>query len=173
MSVEPLERLMDKIVAQYNRNPSGWSVFADKKGNVLVLSPRSAYRLRIIPLNPQECTGVGVQVTAPANLRAGLSGFPPYGFRPLSKADIKQLHEAVNRFGAIPNALMMRLLGIKTVPTNRLDELRPRGVLSGPVAVIPSVSNVVEGQEELERKLEMEAYKLFKHRYPSRAMLYG
>lgn len=160
-------------MAQYNRSPGGWFALSDRKGNVLILGPQSAYGLRFIPLDPQRYTGVGVQVTTPVGLRKTLREFPPYGFRPLSKADVRQLQEVLNRFGAVPNALMMRLLGTEPVAMDRLNELRPRGVLSGPVAFTPSLNTIVKGQEELERKLEMKAYKLFKRKYPTRATFYG
>ncbi|MGC9345414.1 MAG: hypothetical protein ACP5ER_01295 [Candidatus Bathyarchaeales archaeon] len=173
MSIEPVEHIMKIITNRYNKNPKGWDVLADQRGNVLILGPNVGYRLRLIPLNPREYTGVGVQMTEPAELKKNVKGFPSYGLRPVSKTDTKQLFNAISRFGTVPQTLIKKLFGAEPVPTWHLNTFKPGAVLNGPVTFSPNLNTIVKGQRELERKLEIEAYKLFKQKHPSRASFYG
>ena len=61
---EPIDQVTNRILDQYNRHPEGWSVLVDSQRNVLVVGPSSGYRLRLVPLNPQEYTGVGTKITS-------------------------------------------------------------------------------------------------------------
>jgi len=173
MSIEPVDSLMRKILALYDRNPSGWSVLSDHRGNVLVLGPELGFRLRLVPLNPREYTGVGVQLTDIAELQKSLKGFPSYGLRPMSKSDVKQLFNALSHFGTVPKMLVRRLLKVEPVPSWQLNRFKPGAILNGPVAFSLNLNKIVKGQAELERKLEAEAYKLFRKKYPTRASFYG
>ena len=59
VSAEPIEPLISKIMNQYNKDPEGWSILIDQNLNVLIMGPKVGYRLKLIPLNLQEYTGVG------------------------------------------------------------------------------------------------------------------
>lgn len=173
MSVEPVESLMRRVMAQYNRRPEGWSVLTDLRGNVLILGPESGYRLKLIEVNPQEHTGVGVRVGGLEEVRRIVEGTPSYGLRPLSSRETRELLNAIHREDAIPNRLIERLLGMKPVPTSELEERGPKAILSGPIIAHPDLSAISEGQRQLERKLALEADKLFRKKYPERAAIYG
>jgi hypothetical protein len=155
MGIEPVEHLTKTITNGYDKNPEGWSVLADQRGNVLILGPNVGYRLRLIPLNPMEYTGVGVQIAEVTELRRALKGFPSYGLRPVSKTDIRQLFNAISRFGTVPGTLMKKLLAAQPVPTWRLNTFKPGAVLNGPVTFSPNLNTIIRGQKELEVKLEI------------------
>jgi hypothetical protein len=164
---------MKVIINGYNKDTEGWSVLVDLRGNVLILGPNASYRLKLIPLNPLEYTGVGVQIEDVAELRRTLQGFPTYGLRSVSKTDIKQLFDAISQFETVPETIIKTLLNAKPVPTWRLNMFKQGAVLNGPVAFSPNLNTIVKGQKELERKLEIEAYKLFKRSHSSRVAFYG
>jgi len=71
---EPIESLMPKIMNRYNNRPVGWNVLTDYKGNLLVLGPSDGYMLKMIPLNPQEHTGVGMKIDNPKEIRRFVEG---------------------------------------------------------------------------------------------------
>lgn len=173
MGAEPVESLMSRILNQYNRKPEGWTVLTDHKGNVLVLGPKVGYRLKLIPLNPEEYTGVGTRIGGLKEMRRVAKGFPSYGFRSLSGTESKELLNTIHRGGTVQNKLIKELLGMKPVPTWELREKRPKVVLSGPVIAHPNLSAISKGQRELEARLAIEADKLFRKKYSQRAAIYG
>lgn len=173
MGAEPIELVIERILGQYNRKPEGWSVLTDQRGNVLVLGPGLGYRLKLIPLNPQEYTGVGARIRGSEEIQKIVEGIPSYGFRPLSREETRRLLEGVQQGGALQDKLIEKLLGTKPVPTWELQERRPEAILSGPVIAHPDLSAISRGQEELEKRLAVEAMKLFRKRYPLRAGIYG
>jgi len=172
VNAEPIESLMRRIIDQYNKKPEGWSVLTDHKGNVLVLGPRMGYRLKLIPLNPQEYTGVGVSIGDAKEIRKVVEGVPSYGFRPLSGMETKKLLSTIHQRDAVQNRLIKELLGIKPVPTWELQKKETKTVLGGPVITHPNLSAISKSQRELEVKLAVEAYKLFRKKYPGRAAIY-
>jgi len=172
VNVEPIESLMRRIIDQYNKKPEGWSVLTDHKGNVLVLGSRMGYRLKLIPLNPQEYTGVGVRIGGVKELRRVVEGVPSYGFRPLSGLETKKLLSTIHQRGAVPNRLIKKLLGIEPVPTWELQKKETKTVLGGPVITHPNLSTISKSQRELEVKLAAEADRLFRKKYPGRAAIY-
>lgn len=172
MNVEPIESLMRRIIHQYNEEPEGWSVLTDHKGSVLVLGSRMGYRLKLIPLNPHEFTGVGVRIGSTKEMRKVLDGVPSYGFRPLSGLETRKLLSTIHQRGAVQNRLIQRLLGIKPVPTWELEKKMAKTVLGGPIITHPNLSAISESQRELEMKLAVEADRLFRKKYPGRAAIY-
>jgi hypothetical protein len=172
MITEPIESLLNKILNQYNRRPEGWSVMADRKGNVLVIGPKVGYRLKLVPINPHEYTGVGIRVDELEEVRNFTDGTPSYGFRPLSTQATEELFNTISK-RAVDNNLINELLEKKTVPTHILDKRRPRSILTGPIITHPNLCEISKSQRELETKLNIEADKLFRKRYPRRALYYG
>ncbi len=171
MSAEPIESLISKIMRQYDRKPEGWTVLTDHKGNVLILGPKTGYRLKMIPLSPQEYTGVGMKVDGLEEMRRVAEGVPSYGFRPLSRTEAEELLKTV-QIGA-QSKLIDRLLSVKPVPTWELRERRPGAVLGGPVIAHPDLSAISKSQRELEARLSLEADKVFRRKYPYRASIYS
>ena len=172
MSVEPIESLTNKIMDRYNRKSEGWAVLTDYKGNVLVLGPRVGYRLKLIPLNPYEYTGVGIEIGGLEEMRRVVEGIPSYGFRPLSAGETEELFNAVHRDDVIQNKLIKKLLGMKPVPPGELQKEGLKAILSGPVIAHPDLNAISKSQRELDVRLATEAAKLFREKYPHRAAIY-
>jgi len=172
VNVEPIESVMRRIMDQYNKKPEGWSVLTDHKGNVVVLGSRMGYRLKLIALNPQEYTGVGVRIGGTKEMRKVVEGVPSYGFRPLSGVETKKLLSNIHQRGAVQNRLIKKLMGITPVPTWELQKKETKTVLGGPVITHPNLSAISKSQRELEVKLAVEADKLFRKKYPGRAAIY-
>jgi len=58
---------------------------------VLVLGPNEGYMLKMVPISPQEYTGVGMKIDSLSEIRMLVEGAPPYGFRPLSSMQSEEL----------------------------------------------------------------------------------
>lgn len=172
MEAEPIESLMDKILDLYDRKPGGWNVLTDLKGNVLILGPQVSYRLKLISLNPYDYTGVGMKIGNEKVVRNSVEGVPSYGFRPLTRKQTKLLFTGIHQHGAVNDGLVKKLLGLSPVPTWQLRDNKQKAILSGPVITHPNLSSISKNQRELEKKLDMEAYKLFRKRFPGRAAIY-
>jgi len=170
---EPVEQITKRILRQYNRHPEGWSVLVDNKGNVLVIGPNSGYRLKLVPLSPQEYTGVGVKFGRSKGLQKMVKNLPPYGFRPLSREETRDLLSTIHRRGRPTDERIKELLEMKPVPTWEIDKKRPEAVVTGPLVAHPNLSAISKRQKELEAKLAVEADKLFRRKYPLRAGTYG
>jgi hypothetical protein len=168
---EPIEYLMLKIMNRYNNQPEGWSVLTDYKGNLLVLGPNDGYMLRMIAINPQEHTGVGVKIDNPQEIRRFVNGSPSYGFRPLSTRQTKKLLNGFHR--GEQHRLVSELLEKKPLSIPELQKKKPKVVLGGPFIRHPDLSTISENQRLLEAKLKIESEKLFRKRYPLRASIYG
>lgn len=173
MLFEPVEQITKRILRQYNRHPEGWSVLVDNKRNVLVIGPSSSYRLKLVPLSPQEYTGVGVKFGRSKGLQKMVKNLPPYGFRPLSREETRDLLSAIHRRGRPTDKRIKELLEMKPVPTWEIDKKRPEAVVTGPLVAHPNLSAISKRQKELEAKLAVEADKLFRRKYPLRARTYG
>ncbi|MFQ6076261.1 MAG: hypothetical protein ACE5Z5_09035 [Candidatus Bathyarchaeia archaeon] len=173
MSAQPIELVFKRIMDLYNRNPKGWSVLTDHKGNVLILGPTESYRLKMVPLSPHKYTGVGLRVRGSREARRAVEGIPSWGLRPLSREETEELLSTFHHEGPVQNEIIERILGIRPVSTRELEEDKPGAILSGPVLAHSDLSAISKGQRELEKKLAREADKLFRRRYPSRAAIYG
>jgi len=172
MKTEPIELLTNKIVKEYNEQPLGWTVLTDLKGNMLVLGPKEGYMLKVVPLNPQEHTGVGVKIDTSHEMKRVVEGAPSYGFRPLSRTQAKKLLGSL-RHTERQQSIVSEILKSNPIPLPKLEENRPDALLSGPILAHPDLSAISESQRELESKLAVEAEKLFRKRYPYRAAIYG
>ena len=171
MNVEPVDSLMNKIMSQYNKKPEGWTVLIDRKGNMLILNPRVGYRLKLVPLNPREYTGVGVKLNSLNEMQKVTEGVPSYGFRPLSNMDTEELLTSIHQ-GSAMNKLIEKFLMMPPVSTMELQKKPPKTILSGPVIAHPNLNAISKSQQKLEKKLTIEAYKLFEKKYPHRAAMY-
>jgi hypothetical protein len=172
MSFEPIDQVIERIMNLYNENPRGWNVLIDRKGNILVLGPRTGYKLHLISINPQEYTGVGVKIQGLEEIREALKSTPSYGFRPLTRHRMKRLLNSIKQDGLIKEELIRELFRVKPIPTGELQG-RTEAILSGPIITHPDLSAVSKGQRELEARLTVEAEKLFRMKYPSRARIYS
>jgi hypothetical protein len=171
VSIEPVELLTNKIMDRYNKDPVDWAVLKDLKGNMLVTGPAEGYMLKIITINPQEYTGIGVQVDSPRELRTLVEGAPSFGYRPLAKIQVEELLNSF-RQSERNTKLISEILEKKPVPTLDIQKKRPIAVLTGPVIAHPDISTISKSQRELELRLRIGAEKLFRQKYPHRAEMY-
>ena len=109
MVTEQIESLMPKIVKRYNNHPGGWNVLIDYKGNLLILGPNEGYMLKMIPLDPQKYTGVGMKISDPDEMQRLVGGAPSYGFRPLSTRNTERILDSFRR-GEDQHKLISKLL---------------------------------------------------------------
>lgn len=172
MSFEPIEKVIERIINLYNENPRDWRVLIDKKGNALVLGPEIGYKLRLIHINPQEYTGVGVKIQGLEEIQEKLRNIPSYGFRPLTKYRTKKFLDSIQNQDLIKEKFLRELFKINPVPTLKLQE-ETETILRGPIITHPDLSIISKGQRKLEARLTMEAERLFRLKYPSRARIYG
>lgn len=172
MSFEPIEKIIERIINLYNENPKNWRVLIDKKGNALVLGPEIGYKLRLIHINPQEYTGVGVKIQGLEEIQENLRNIPSYGFRPFTKDRTKKFFDSIQNQDLIKEKLLRELFKINPVPTWKLQG-ETETILSGPIITHPDLSIISKGQRKLEARLTMEAERLFRLKYPSRARIYG
>ncbi|MEJ2241237.1 MAG: hypothetical protein P8Y18_03725 [Candidatus Bathyarchaeota archaeon] len=172
MSIEPIESLMPKIFKRYNDLPVGWNILRDYKGNLLIIGPNEGYMLKIVPITPQESTGVGIKVESTNQIRRIIAGAPSYGFRPLSTQQTEKLVKSFQQ-GKNQNKLLSKLLEKNPVSIPELNKEKPESILGGPLINHPDLSTISKGQRQLEAKLKIESMKLFKMKYPQRASIYG
>lgn len=171
MSTQPIDSLSKKIINRYNKQPVGWSILRDLKGNVLIVGPKKGYMLKVVTINPQEYTGVGMEIENPNDIRTLLKGAPQYGYRPLRKGQAKELLNSFQQ-SQTHNNLLSNILKRKPVPTWELRKNKPSLILNGPIIGHPDLSTISKSQRKLDIKLKIEAQKLFKTKYPNRAEMY-
>jgi len=123
VSTKPVELLANKIMGRYNKQPVGWTVLRDFKGNVLVIGPKEGYMLKIITINPQEYTGIGVKIDSPRELRTLVDGSPAFGYRPLTNMQAEELLNSF-RHRERQNRLISEILERKPVPTLEIEKKR-------------------------------------------------
>lgn len=171
MSVEPIEKISRRILAQYDKNPENWVVLADSRNNLLVLGPDGGFRLKMLPLGPHKQLGVGAEVDISTDLQEIRKESSSYGFRPLSMEKARRLLTAIQQKN-LERGYLKNLLGVSPVSTVDLRKMRPEMVLSGPVILHPDLSAISDSQKRLEKKLRIEADNLFRKKYPLRAGIY-
>lgn len=163
--IEPLEKIGKEVMDRYNKHPSGWRFLSDAHNNMLALGPKHGYRLKIMPITPTQTTGAGAKVKLKPKTRDKLQKLPPWGLRPLSKAEVRKLLLASikdrNATGKISNKLLKR----DPVPFKKSEEHN----LLGPTASHQDLNSIIKGQAKLERKLKHKTHELFKKQYPNRA----
>ncbi len=171
MSTEPIESLTTKIMNRYNKRPIGWTFLRDFKGNVIIIGPKEGYMIKIITINPQEYTGVGMKIENPSDIRSLVKGAPLYGYRPLPTSQAKKL---LNSFynAQKQNKIISEILKRKPIPTWELEKKKPGIILNGPIIAHPDLSTISKNQRKLDLKLKIEAQKLFQKKYPHKAEMY-
>jgi len=156
-------------MSQYNKHPEGWKVLSDQKGNVLIHGPRNAYRLKLIPLSPEAYTGVGAKLNNVKEMQKLTKRGPPFGLRPLSQAETKELLTSSQQGQA---EVISKLLEAKPLSAGSIFKKKPTAILSGPIISHPNLSAISKSQKELESKLAIDANRLFRKKYPGRAAIY-
>lgn len=171
MTTEPIDSLSKKIIKRYNTNPVGWTIFRDHKGTMLISGPNEGYMLKLIGLNPQEYTGVGMRIKNRKGIQKITNGAPQYGYRPIPNSQVRELLSSLQDFDK-QNMIITKLLESEPLPTWQLKKRKASLVLNGPILAHPDLSSISESQRKLDQKLKIEAQKFFNKKYPHRAEMY-
>jgi hypothetical protein len=114
---------------------------------------------------------MGIKIQGLEDIRKHLRDVPSYGFRPLTRNGIKRFLDSIKKEGSINERIIRDLFRIKPIPIQEIQS-RTEAFLSGPIITHPDLSTISKGQRELEAKLNREAERLFRLKYPSRARIY-
>jgi hypothetical protein len=141
------------------------------RNEMLVLSSDSAFQLKLIPLNPYEFTGAGVQLPESCDTVDKIRSSPEFGLRPLSESD---LHGILNSITGEQEPKLSLDTILKRTP-RALDDISgntPSPILRGPVLMRPDLGSL--SPEILKRQLSLDrsAEKTFRKRFPERAGMY-
>ncbi|MGY5860199.1 MAG: hypothetical protein RTU63_12595 [Candidatus Thorarchaeota archaeon] len=169
---EPAEEIVSRILEQYSERPRGWHIMNTPRGEVLVLSSDSAFQLKLIPLNPREFTGAGVELPESNDIVDSIRTSPEFGLRPVSEADLQGIANSVSgEQGAreeIGEILSRTPLSIEDLSTNQSSH-----ILRGPVLTRPDLGSLSPEILKMQSTLDRSAQKTFRKRYPMRAGMYG
>jgi hypothetical protein len=167
---EPIEKIMPRILKQYSERPRGWHIMSTPRGEMLVLSSDSAFQLKLIPLNPYEFTGAGVELPESSEAAEEIRSSPEYGLRPLDETDLQGIINSLSG-SSEPKISVADIL--KRTPRS-IDDLSPKDshILHGPVLTRPDLGSL--SPEILKRQLSLDksAERTFRRRYPERAGMY-
>ncbi|MHA1595391.1 MAG: hypothetical protein ACTSXJ_07890 [Candidatus Baldrarchaeia archaeon] len=166
----PIEEILKILLERYNKNPRGWSILIDPQGNIIVIGPNTAYRLKVIPLGPGKFTGVGVAIEEIDEIRSLLRGVPSFGIRPLTPKHLKVIEKELIKKGTISWETLRKLTKTEPVPLNKA--IGDWALIGPELHTTRPLSEIIKGQKELEMLLQREADKLFRERFPHRAMAY-
>ena len=167
---EPIEKIMPRILKQYSERPRGWHIMSTPRGEMLVLSSDSAFQLKLIPLNPFEYTGAGVELPESSDTAESIRASPEFGLRPLDETD---LHGIINSLtGSSEPGLSVADI-LKRTPRS-IEDLSSSAshILRGPVLTRPDLGSL--SPEVLKRQLSLDrsAERTFRRRFPERAGMY-
>ena len=168
---EPVEEILSRIQSMYAEKPRGWRVMSTPRGDMLVLGPDSAFQLKMIPLNPQEFTGAGIELPNPQAALDSVKSSPEFGLRPLSDRDFEQIIQSLIQ----PDIARPSLESIiRRAPMSPLDlnSIKSSHLLTGPILARPDLASLSPEMSKLTSMLDKEAEKTFRERYPMRAGMY-
>jgi len=138
---------------------------------MLILSSDSAFQLKLIPLNPYEFTGAGVELPESCDTVESIRASPEFGLRPLSESDLQGILNSITG-DAGPKLSLNDIL--KRTP-HSIDDISadiPSPVLRGPVLVRPELGSLSPEILRRQMSLDRSAEKTFRKRYPERAGMY-
>ncbi|MHA2026811.1 MAG: hypothetical protein ACW98U_13005 [Candidatus Thorarchaeota archaeon] len=161
---------MPRILKQYSDRPRGWHIMSTPRGEMLVLSSDSAFQLKLIPLNPYEYTGAGVELPESSETAESIRSSPEFGLRPLDETD---LHGIINSLTGSSEPSISIADIMKRTPRS-IEDLSSTSshILRGPVLTRPDLGSL--SPEVLKRQLSLDrsAERTFRRRYPERAGMY-
>ena len=169
--IEPVDEIVPRILQRYSERPRGWRILSTPVGDMLVLGPDSAFQMKLIPLNPMEFTGAGVELPSGKHLDS-MTTSPEFGFRPLHDSDIQSILESISS----PDLIRPEIDSIiKRAPLSmaELNTSSARHILSGPILTRPDLRALNPAVLKTQTSLERKARSIFRDRYPMRAGMYG
>jgi hypothetical protein len=141
------------------------------RGEMLVLSSDSAFQLKLIPLNPYEFTGAGVELPESCDAVDSIRSSPEFGLRPLSESD---LHGILNSLTGEkgPKLSLDDILRRTPRSIEDISADTPSPILRGPVLMRPDLGSL--SPEILKRQLSLDrsAERTFRKRFPERAGMF-
>ncbi len=169
--IESADELVPRILRLYSESPRGWRVLSTPKNEMLVVGPSSAFQLKLIPLNPREVTGAGVELPESNSAIDRIRESPEYGLRPLDTLDIQKLIESISDPMSSQNHLQS-IIQRDPVSPNELEKVDVEHLLAGPVFTRPDLGSMSPEMLKIQDTLERSARRIFKNKYPMRAGMY-
>lgn len=169
---EPAEEIVPRILEQYSERSRGWRIMNTPRGEVLVLSSDSAFQLKLIPLNPREFTGAGVELPESNDIVDSIRTSPEFGLRPVTETDLHGIAQSLqtnqDARQEIGEILSRTPLSIEDLSSNQSSH-----ILRGPVLTRPDLGSLSPEILKMQMSLNKSAQKTFRKKYPMRAGMYG
>ena len=170
---ETAEEIVPRILKQYSERPRGWHIMNTPRGEVLVLSSDSAFQLKLIPLNPREFTGAGVELPESNDIVDSIRTSPEFGLRPLSEADLQGIVNSMSGGNQDARQEIGEILSRTPLSIEDLSSNENSHILRGPVLTRPDLGSLSPEILKMQMALDRSANKTFRKRYPMRAGMYG
>ncbi|MFX1579938.1 MAG: hypothetical protein ACFFBJ_09855 [Promethearchaeota archaeon] len=141
------------------------------RNEMLVLSSDSAFQLKLIPINPYEFTGAGIELPESCDIVDTIRTSPEFGLRPLNESDLRGIINSITGEHG-PRLSLDEIL--KRIPQS-IDDISadtPTPILRGPVLMRPDLGSL--SPEILKRQISLDhsAERTFRKRFPERAGMY-
>ena len=169
---EPAEEIVPRILEQYSERPRGWHIMNTPRGEVLVLSSDSAFQLKLIPLNPREFTGAGVELPESNDIVDSIRTSPEFGLRPLSENDLHGMAQSIQS-GQDARQEIGEILSRTPLSIEDLSSNQSSHILRGPVLTRPDLGSLSPEILKMQMSIDRSAQKTFRKKYPMRAGMYG
>jgi hypothetical protein len=141
------------------------------RNEMLVLSSDSAFQLKLIPLNPFEFTGAGVELPESCDIIDTIRSSPEFGLRPLSEPDLYGiLNSITGEEGpklSLDDIMKRTPRSIEDISTDA-----PTPILRGPVLMRPDLGSLSPEILKRQISLDQSAEQTFRKRFPERAGIY-
>ena len=168
---EPAEEIVPRILKRYSERPRGWRIMNTPRGEVLVLSSDSAFQLKLIPLNPMEFTGAGIELPESNDVVERIRSSPEFGLRPVNENDIQNIANAMS--GSEEAQSEVRAVLERTpLSIEDLSASKSSHILQGPVLTRPDLGSLSPDILKMQALLDKRAQKVFRDRHPMRAGMY-
>ena len=141
------------------------------RNEMLVLSSDSAFQLKLIPLNPYEFTGAGVELPESCDIVDTIRSSPEFGLRPLSELDLQGILNSITGEEG-PKLSLDDLLKRTPKSIEDISVDTPAPILRGPVLMRPDLGSL--SPEILKRQISLDrsAEQTLRKRFPERAGMY-
>lgn len=157
MKIKEDEEILDDIIKEYNKDPEDWKVSASRKGSRLdfyMSREGKFWHLKSEIINPYKKIGVGGKI----KVKEGLNHDFCYGWRPLTKKQMRGIIRELRVEGKVSYSTMEELLQISPKSFFDIDE---DYVFQGPIAFYDKpLQNLSKNQKKLDQKLTKELNKL-------------
>ena len=168
---ESAEEIVPRILKRYSERPRGWHIMNTPRGEVLVLSSDSAFQLKLIPLNPVEFTGAGIELPESNDVIERIRSSPEFGLRPVSEKDILNIANAMSGSEDARRELSA-VLNRTPLALEDLSASKSSHVLQGPVLTRPDLGSLSPDILKMQTILERRAQKIFRDKHPMRAGMF-